>query len=259
MPARSYYAVRIGREGPRIYSDFYNFRNATLGLSGASGKGFDTLEEAEAWLKLPTFGVSVTQTTTSATATWDVRSEDHQPTLTSTSTTVFHESARRRYPETQPGCRWIEYELPLNTLQTIPNSDRVTPPPPYVPLQEAELPPPLPPPPDIELSEEQRRVLRLVECGKNIFFTGPAGTGKSVLLRAIIKLLRSKSGGVAITAPTGIAGMNIGGSTIHSWAGIGLGKETVEELVRVLSSNAVERWTTTSALVIDERTFDLCC
>jgi ATP-dependent DNA helicase PIF1 len=144
-------------------------------------------------------------------------------------------------------------------------------------LQEAELPPPLPPPPDIELSEEQRRVLRLVESGKNIFFTGPAGkfpcplfedkesthsfpgTGKSVLLRAIIKLLRRKSGGVAITAPTGIAGMNIGGLTIHSWAGIGLGKETVEELVGVLSSKAVKRWTNTRALVIDESTFDLRC
>lgn len=252
MPAR-YYAVRIGREGPRLYSDFYDFRNATLGLSGASGKGFDTLEEAEAWLKgAPTSGVFVTQTTTSTTATWDVRFEDHQPALTSTSTTVFHESVRRRYPEAQPGCRWIEYESPLNTLQTVPNSDRITPPPPYVPLQEAELPPPLPPPPDIELSEEQRRVLRLVESGKNIFFTGPAGTGKSVLLRAIIKLLRRKSGGVAITAPTGIAGMNIGGLTIHSWAGIGLGKETVEELVGVLSSKAVKRWTNTRALVIDE-------
>lgn len=212
-----------------------------------------------------------------ATATWNVSFEDHQPTLTSTDMTVFHESARRRYPEAQPGCRWIEYESPLNTLHMIPNSDRVTPPPPYVPLPEAELPPPLPPPPDIELSEEQRRVLRLVENGKNIFFTGPAGkfsyplfeekesthsfpgTGKSVLLRAIIKLLQRKPGGVAITAPTGIAGMNIGGSTIHSWAGIGLGKETVKELVGILSSNAVERWTKTSALVIDERAFDLCC
>jgi hypothetical protein len=40
----------------------------TLGLSGASGKGFDTLEEAEAWLTgVPTSGVSVTQTTTSST------------------------------------------------------------------------------------------------------------------------------------------------------------------------------------------------
>jgi hypothetical protein len=78
-------------------------------------------------------------------------------------------------------------------------------------------------------------------------------------LRAIIELLRHKFGEVAITAPTGIAGMNIGGSTIHSWAGIGLGKETVEELVGVLSSNAVKRWTETRALVIDESTFNLRC
>lgn len=253
MPAR-YYAVRIGREGPKIYSDFYDFRAATLGLSGASGKGFDTLEEAEAWLKMTgvsTSGVSVTQTTTSTTVTWDVRSATHQSALTSTSTMVSFESARR-YPEPQPDCRWIEYESPLNTPQMTPNGGRLTPPPPYIPLQEAELPPPLPPPPEIELSEEQQWVLRLVESGKNIFFTGPAGTGKSVLLRATIKLLRHKFGGVAITAPTGIAGVNIGGLTIHSWAGIGLGKETVEELVGALSSRAVKRWTDTRALVIDE-------
>ncbi|KAG2345305.1 hypothetical protein BDR05DRAFT_130881 [Suillus weaverae] len=249
MPAR-YYAVRIGREGPKIYSDFYDFKTATKGLSGASGKGFDTLEEAKAWLTVvPTSCVSVTQTTVSTTVTWDVRSEDDQSALTSA----------RQYPEPQLGCRWIEYESPLNTLQTIPNSDRHTPPPPYIPLQEAELPPPLPPPPAIKLSEEQQRVLRLVESGKNIFFTGPAGTGKSVLLRAIIDLLRRKFGGIAITAPTGIAGMNIGGSTIHSWAGIGLGKETVKELVGVLSSYAIKRWTSTRALVIDESTFDLQC
>lgn len=253
MPAR-FYAVRIGREGPKMYSNFYDFRAATLGLSGASGKGFDTLEEATAWLTLtdvPTSGVSVTQTTTSTTVTWDVRSEIHHSALTSTSTTVSFESARR-YPEPQPDCHWIEYESPLNTPQTIPNSGRLTPPPPYIPLQEAELPPPLPPPPEIELSEEQQRVLRLVESGKNIFFTGPAGTGKSVLLRAIIKLLQHKFGEVAITAPTGIAGVNIGGSTIHSWAGIGLGKETVEVLLGALGSKTVKRWMGTRALVIDE-------
>lgn len=253
MPAR-YYAVRIGREGPKIYSDVHDFQTAILGLSGASGKGFDTLEEATAWLTgVPTSSVSVTQTTISTTVTWDVRSENHQSGLTSTSTTVSYESARR-YPEPQPGCRWIEYESPLNALQMIPNSDRLMPPPPYNPLQEAkvELPPPPPPLPEIELSEEQQRVLRLVESGKNIFFTGPAGTGKSVLLRAIIELLRRKFGEVAITAPTGIAGMNIGGSTIHSWAGIGLGKENAEELVGVLSSYAIKRWTITRALIIDE-------
>lgn len=84
-----------------------------------------------------------------------------------------------------------------------------------------------------------------------------SGTGKSVLLRAIIDSLRQKFDEVAITAPTGIAGVNIGGSTIHSWAGIGLGKERVEDLVSRLGRHAIARWKRTRALVIDESTFDL--
>jgi hypothetical protein len=84
-----------------------------------------------------------------------------------------------------------------------------------------------------------------------------SGTGKSVLLRAIINSLRNRFGVVAITAPTGIAGVNIGGSTIHSWAGIRLGKEGVDKLVAGLSRYARKRWTSTHALVIDESMFDL--
>jgi len=47
----------------------------------------------------------------------------------------------------------------------------------------------------------------------NLFITGRAGTGKSTLLRAIVKSL---DGEVAISAPTGIAALNVGGETIHS-------------------------------------------
>lgn len=88
------------------------------------------------------------------------------------------------------------------------------------------------PSPPIQLSDEQRAVLDMVKRGKNVFFTGSAGTGKSVLLREIIKHCRTgRWGRLAITASTGIASVNIGGSTIHSWAGIGLGKESAEKLV----------------------------
>ncbi|KAI5991476.1 hypothetical protein EDD15DRAFT_2368840 [Pisolithus albus] len=68
---------------------------------------------------------------------------------------------------------------------------------------------------------------------------GPPGTGKSVLLREIIKVLLNMYDPtqVAITAPTGVAGLNIGGSTIHSWAGIGYGKESAERLLKGLSSS----------------------
>lgn len=81
------------------------------------------------------------------------------------------------------------------------------------------------------------------------------GTGKSVLLREIIKLLRDNlSDRVAITASTGIAGLNIGGSTVHSFAGIGLGKESAQVLAKRIFKSKFPRlrWRSTSTLIIDE-------
>ncbi|EEB86598.1 hypothetical protein MPER_16390 [Moniliophthora perniciosa FA553] len=57
------------------------------------------------------------------------------------------------------------------------------------------------------LSQEQSQILKLVENGMSVFYTGSAGTGKSVLLREIIKTMRKKHAksmdAVAITASTG--------------------------------------------------------
>ena len=109
------------------------------------------------------------------------------------------------------------------------------------------------------LSDEQRTVLNLVaEQKKSVFFTGSAGTGKSVLLREAIKVLREKykreSDRVAVTASTGLAACNVGGVTLHSFAGIGLGKEAVPELVKRIKRNqkAKLRWMRTKVLIIDE-------
>jgi ATP-dependent DNA helicase PIF1 len=59
---------------------------------------------------------------------------------------------------------------------------------------------------------------------------------------------------VAITASTGIAGLNIGGSTVHSFAGIGLGKESAQILARRIRKSIFpcQRWINTSTLIIDE-------
>jgi ATP-dependent DNA helicase PIF1 len=91
--------------------------------------------------------------------------------------------------------------------------------------------------PPIFLSEEQRAVLdAVVDQGKSIFFTGSAGTGKSVLMREIIKKLRERyrrePDRVAVTASTGLAACNIEGVTLHSFAGIGLGKDPALELAK---------------------------
>lgn len=114
-------------------------------------------------------------------------------------------------------------------------------------------------PTSIFLSAEQRNVLALVaQQKKSVFFTGSAGTGKSVLMRHIIAELRQiykkEADRVAVTASTGLAACNIGGVTLHSFGGIGLGKESVPDLVKKIMKNskARNRWLRTKVLVIDE-------
>ena len=68
----------------------------------------------------------------------------------------------------------------------------------------------------ISLSQEQNHILKLAQEGKSLFYTGSAGTGKSVLLREIIKTLRKKyvsvPDAVAVTASTGTFELSCVGS-----------------------------------------------
>lgn len=50
----------------------------------------------------------------------------------------------------------------------------------------------------------------------NIFITGKAGTGKTTLLKKIVKTFESHGRLVVVVAPTGVAAKNAGGVTIHS-------------------------------------------
>ena len=104
------------------------------------------------------------------------------------------------------------------------------------------------------LSAKQREVADLILSGENVFLTGPAGTGKSYLFKYVIQALKEKYKvyEVAICAPTGIAAVNIQGQTLHSWAGIGLGKENAHVLSNKLSRKARGRWKSVKVLLIDE-------
>ena len=67
----------------------------------------------------------------------------------------------------------------------------------------------------IRLSDEQLSVFRAIEESSDHFFiTGKAGTGKSVLLRYFVEHTAKT---VAVTAPTGLAAVNVGGQTLHSF------------------------------------------
>lgn len=115
---------------------------------------------------------------------------------------------------------------------------------------------PGPPTDRVVLSDEQIGVRELVLRGHSLFFTGAAGTGKSVLLRELIKSLHIKHhySRVAVTASTGLAALNIQGETLHRFAGIGLGAETVPVLVKRIKAKqeTLQRWKQCSVLVIDE-------
>lgn len=105
-----------------------------------------------------------------------------------------------------------------------------------------------------ELSPSQQEVIRAFEEGQNIFVTGSAGSGKSHLLNYLKRYYSHQ--GLEITASTGIAAVNIGGSTIHSWSAIGLANLPVDKIVANLFgakfSKIRRRIKRTKALAIDE-------
>ena len=64
------------------------------------------------------------------------------------------------------------------------------------------------------ISAEANYVLQFInQTNKSIFLTGKAGTGKTTLLKEIIKATHKST---VVVAPTGIAALNAGGVTIHS-------------------------------------------
>ncbi len=67
---------------------------------------------------------------------------------------------------------------------------------------------------DLDNPEFQNAWKLLNYTTRSVFLTGKAGTGKSTFLRYIVKHLRKR---VVVLAPTGIAAVNVGGQTLHSF------------------------------------------
>jgi hypothetical protein len=112
--------------------------------------------------------------------------------------------------------------------------------------------------PTIELTPDQNRVLQLILEGKNVFFTGPAGTGKSLILEHVKYHLATRGKRFAVTAPTGVAAAQLGGSTIHSFSGVGLGDKGLRDYVGMSLTKKTkvgqkkDVWRDTRVLIIDE-------
>jgi len=100
----------------------------------------------------------------------------------------------------------------------------------------------------------QSQALYLLMNGESVFLTGAPGAGKTYLLNQFIRLAKASGKNVAVTASTGIAATHLGGTTIHSWSGLGI-KDVLSDydLVKLSSSNKlIKRYNSTDILVIDE-------
>ncbi len=67
----------------------------------------------------------------------------------------------------------------------------------------------------IEITEDYKAVINAIDNeAQFIFVSGSAGTGKTTLIKYLMKKF---SGSVAVVAPTGVAALQVGGVTIHSF------------------------------------------
>jgi ATP-dependent DNA helicase PIF1 len=103
-----------------------------------------------------------------------------------------------------------------------------------------------------------------IATGKNLFLHGAGGTGKTWNIRKLYYHCISKMYAIYVTCTTGMAALNINmgsdendpmmATTFHSWAGVGLGKESVEVLVSKIRSKfpLLRKIKEANILVIDE-------
>ena len=109
---------------------------------------------------------------------------------------------------------------------------------------------------DMDLSPEQQLAFHKYVQGQNIFITGPGGTGKSALIKMIYKHAFEHFRDIHVTALTGCAAilLNCKAKTLHSWAHIGLGNGSVDQLLTKIKKNKFAKtlWKSTEILVVDE-------
>lgn len=101
---------------------------------------------------------------------------------------------------------------------------------------------------------KQSQALRVMLRGDSVFLTGAPGSGKTFVLNEFIKRAKKANKRIAITASTGIAATHIGGTTIHSWAGLGIRDSITEQDHKWLKENGrlLKRYNNLDTLIIDE-------
>lgn len=100
----------------------------------------------------------------------------------------------------------------------------------------------------------QAQALNIMMSGSNVFLTGAPGAGKTYVLNQFVGRAMRSGKRLAVTASTGIAASHIGGTTIHSWSGLGILDSLSNDDLKKLggSDRLAKRYNGIDILIIDE-------
>ena len=106
------------------------------------------------------------------------------------------------------------------------------------------------------LNDEQNLVFEKYKKGENVFLTGPGGTGKSFLIKTIVKDAEENERNIQVCALTGCASilLNCKAITLHRFAGIGLANKPIPTILEELFKKKfkLKKWFKLECLIIDE-------
>lgn len=101
------------------------------------------------------------------------------------------------------------------------------------------------------LNESQQKVIDAMLKGRNVLLSGPAGSGKSALIKYIAE---NYPYGSAVTATTGVVATALGGRTLHSALGLRFGEEHADFYLEQIRKNKklIKFYHNLRLLIVDE-------
>tara|TARA_X000000368_G_scaffold234517_2_gene185269 strand:- start:3400 stop:4755 length:1356 start_codon:yes stop_codon:yes gene_type:complete len=106
------------------------------------------------------------------------------------------------------------------------------------------------------LNLEQSNIFEKYKNKENVFITGPAGSGKSFLIKKIVNYSEENNQKIQVCALTGCASilLNCKATTLHRFAGIGLANKNIEDVLNEVFNKKykLKKWYNLNCLIIDE-------